>query len=195
MPSTASCAPRATSVGTASARRSSPFCHAIRLTTANSNRSDVLHKTEALLKRALVRLSCQTLQRRIAMRSADRFRDSRYRCRCRCESRTAPPTRRAAVHRGRSRCLRLDFLCVSRGHGRYTIGKLQTSLEKADLPITFDAVDRERVRRKPQPLQQIGRKLPLKGKIVDCQHGRRPPPARHRRGRPSRDRPANHGHE
>ena len=54
--------------------------------------------------------------------------------------------------------------------GRYRgdpVGELQSGLQEADAAVVFDALDGERIRRKPEMPQEPSRKLPLERKIVD----------------------------
>ena len=57
------------------------------------------------------------------------------------------------------------------------ICELQAGLEKSNRTIILNAVNGVRLRRKPEPMQQIGRELALEGEIMNRHHGRRPAPA------------------
>ena len=54
---------------------------------------------------------------------------------------------------------------------------MQPRLEESDTAVIFDALDRKGALRQAKRCEKICRKLPLKGEVVDREHGSRPWPA------------------
>ncbi len=73
---------------------------------------------------------------------------------------------------------RTDFRRIRRRYGRDAIGQLEPGLQIADRAVIFDAVDRIRVPRQTERIQQVAAELALERQVVHGHHGAGARPSR-----------------
>ena len=175
LPSIASCAPPASSAGSASSTRSMPFCHDSRLTTPNRSASGVSARPNARGQRLAV-LGARGAMTRVEMRGQRERRSAGFHSVVVDAVQDAGEIARAMAQQSveaHAALRRADFLRIRRRYGRDAIGQLEPGLQIADRAVIFDAVDRIRVPRQTERIQQVAAELALERQVVHGHHGAR----------------------